>query len=147
MAASLSGIYNSFCPCVCYHPKLLLYSHMPYHNDTIIKTQEDFFMNICTSHFIVRVRKGLLKVCVWEGAETEQKLQYFDPHFYGRQRCVFLVLQMLNCRPSSPLSWVNAFFTATYQQLPWTPTHRSPKAPSAWCGFPYHISSMTRSDL
>ena len=37
---------------------------MPYHNDTIIKTQEDFFINIFTTHFIVRVRKGLLRVCV-----------------------------------------------------------------------------------
>ena len=25
---------------------ILLYSHEPYHNDTIIKTQEDFFINI-----------------------------------------------------------------------------------------------------
>ena len=33
-------------------------------NDPIIKTQEDFFINICTSHFIVRVRKGLFRVCV-----------------------------------------------------------------------------------
>ena len=32
-----------------------------------MKTQEDFFINICTSHFIVRVRKGLLRVCLWEG--------------------------------------------------------------------------------
>ena len=31
--------------------------------------------------------------------ETEQKLQYFNPHSYGRQRCVFLVLLMLNQRP------------------------------------------------
>ena len=46
----------------------MLYSHMQHHNDTIIKTQEDFFNKIFTSHFIARVRKGLLKVCVWEGA-------------------------------------------------------------------------------
>ena len=34
---------------------------------SIITTQEDFFNKIFTSHFIARVRKGLLKVCVWEG--------------------------------------------------------------------------------
>ena len=35
------------------------------HTDAINKqTQEDFFIKICTSHFIARVRKGLLKVCV-----------------------------------------------------------------------------------
>ena len=45
--------------------------------------------------------------------ETEQKLQYFDPHSYGRQRCVFLVLLMLNRRSRVPLGWVLAFFTAS----------------------------------
>ena len=49
---------------------MMLYCHLQHHNDTIIKmhtmikTQEDFFINIFTSHFIDRVRKGLLKVCV-----------------------------------------------------------------------------------
>ena len=36
-----------------------------------------------------------------------------------------------------------AFFTASYQHLLRTSTHQGPKAPSAWCGFPYHISSPT----
>ena len=31
------------------------------------------------------------------------------------------------------------FFTASYQHLHWTPTHQGLKAPSAWCGFPYHV--------
>ena len=52
---------------------------MPYHNDTIIKTQEDFFINICTSHFIAKVRKGLLKVCVWEGAGDRTETVIFWP--------------------------------------------------------------------
>ena len=39
----------------------------------------------------------------------------------------------------------NGFFTASYQQLLWTSTHQGPKAPSAWCGFPYHISSITQT--
>ena len=37
-------------------------------NDKDRRTQEDFFNKIFTSHFIARVRKGLLKVCAWEGA-------------------------------------------------------------------------------
>ena len=119
---------------------------MQNHNDTIITTQEDFFINICTSHFICKSSKRLFKVCVWERSGDRTELQYFDPHSYGRQRCVFLVLQMLNRRPRGPLCWVMAFFTASYQRLPWTPTHQGPKAPSAWCGFPYHISSLTPSD-
>ena len=57
----------------------MLYCHLQHHNDTIIKTQEDFFINICTSHFIVRVRKGLLKVCVWEGAGDRTETAIFWP--------------------------------------------------------------------
>ena len=102
---------------------------------------------IYTSHFICNVWKGYLMFECERELDTEQKLQYLDPHSYGRQRCVFLVLQMLNRRPRSSLCWVMAFFTASYQQLPWTPTHEIPKAPSAWCGFPYHISSITPSNL
>ena len=48
---------------------------------------------ICTSHFIVRVRKRFLRVLLWEGVEDRTELQYIDPHSYGRQHCVFLVLQ------------------------------------------------------
>ena len=122
---------------------VLLYGHMQYHNDTIIKMQEDFFRKISTSHFICNVWKGCVGFHCERELETEQKLQYFDPHSYGRQRCVFLVLQMLNQRPRGSLCWVRAFSNASYQQLLWTPTHQGPKAPSAWCGFPYHISSIT----
>ena len=124
----------------------MLYSHMQYHNDTTIKMQEDFFIKICTSHFIVRVRKGLLRVLLWEGVVDRTELQYIDPHSYGRQPCVFLVL--LNRRPIGPLCWVMDFFTASYQQLLWTPTHRGPRGPlSSWRGFPYHILSSNSSNL
>ena len=118
---------------------LLLYSHMPYHKDTIIKTKEYFFINICTSHFIVRVRKGLLKVCVWEGVGDRTETAVFWPqHSYGRQRCVFLVLLMLNRWPRGPLCWVMAFFTASYQHLLWTPTHQGPNGPFGlmWLSLP-----------
>ena len=52
---------------------------MQYHTDTIIKTSEDFFIEICTSHFIVRVRKCYSRFYDERELETEQKLQYFDP--------------------------------------------------------------------
>ena len=64
------------------------------------------------------------------------ELQYFDLHSYGRQRCVFLVLQMLNRRPKGPLCWVMAFFTASYQHLLWTPTHQGPKPLRPGVAFP-----------
>ena len=89
-----------------------------HNNDTIIiKTREDFFRKICTSHFIVRVWKGLLKVLLWEGAGDWTELQYIDPHSYGRQRYVFLVLLMLNWRPGgSAFCWVLAFSTTSCHQ-------------------------------
>ena len=57
----------------------LLYCIMQYHNDTIIKTQEDFFNKIYTSHFICKVRKGCSRFACERELETEQKLQHFDP--------------------------------------------------------------------
>ena len=41
--------------------------------------QEDFFNKIFTSHFIARVRKGLLKVCMWEGAGEWTETSIFWP--------------------------------------------------------------------
>ena len=109
------------------HIPLVLYRHLQHHNVTIINTQEDFFNKICTSHFIAWVRKGYSRFPCERELETEQKLQYFDSHSYGRQRCVFLVLQMLNRTPRGPLCRVMAFFTESYQHHLWTPTHQGPK--------------------
>ena len=61
---------------------ILLYSHVLYHNDTIIKTragitdamiktQEDFFINTFTSHFIRKGRKGYSKFACESELETE----------------------------------------------------------------------------
>ena len=88
--------------------------------------------------------KGLCGVLLWEGAGDRTETAIFLPQTYGRQRCVFLVLLMLNRRPWSPLCWVLAFFTVSYQHHLWTPTHQGfPRDTSAGCGFPYHISSIT----
>ena len=108
----------------------------------MVKTQEDFFINICTSHFIARVRKGYSRFACERELETEQKLQYFDLHSYGHQRCVFLVLLMLNRRPWGPLCWVLAFFTASYQQLLWSPNSIGvPEGPlgRVWLSLPHLV--------
>ena len=100
---------------------------MPYHNNTTLTTQwqrctqEDFFTNISVPLFICKVRKGYSRFACERELDTEQKLQYFDLHSYGRQRCVLLVLLTPNWRPWGPLCWVLAFFTASYQQLLWSP--------------------------
>ena len=87
----------------------MLYTHLPYHNDSIIvktdahrktheerkqegrKTQEDFFRKIFTSHFIARVRKGCWRVACERMLETERKLHILTPLLWP-SCCVFLVL-------------------------------------------------------
>ena len=82
--------------------------------------------------------KRLFKVLLWEGAADRTELQYIDPYSYGRQRCVFLVLQ--GC---STGGWMMAFFTASYQQLVWSPNSIGlPKGPfgMVWLSLPQLVS-------
>ena len=60
--------------------------------DAMNKTIEDFVKKIYLSLYC--------KVCEWERVGDRTELQYIDPHSYGHQRCVFLVLLMSNRRPS-----------------------------------------------
>ena len=48
---------------------IVLYCHVQYHNDTIIKTQEDFFREIYLSLYC-KGSKMLFKVLWWEGDRT-----------------------------------------------------------------------------
>ena len=108
-------------------------------------TREDIFRKICTSHFIVRVRKGLLRVLLWEGVGDRTELQYIDPYSYGRQRCVFLILQ--GCSTGGPGAQLSAGWWLSLlhliSNLSGPQLNRGPRAPLAWCGFFYHISSLT----
>ena len=85
---------------------------------------------------------------MWEGVGDRTELQYSDPHSYGRQRCVFLVLQMLNRRPwGLALCWMMAFFTASYQQLLWTPIQSGAASPFGlvWLSLPHLVYNSVRS--
>ena len=55
-------------------------------DDTIIDDEWHSLLEKYTSHFI-------WKSCVWEGVWDRTELQHIDPHSYGHQRWVFLVLQ------------------------------------------------------
>ena len=71
----------------------------------------------------------------------------WTPHSYGRQRCVFFVLQ--GCSTGSPEAhsagwWLSLLHLISNFSGPQTPSG-FPRAPSAGCGFPYHISSITPS--
>ena len=81
----------------------MLYSHVPYHNDTIIKThagitdamiktQEDFFMKYLPLTLLQGFEKVLWGFTV-RGSWRPNITEIFWPQSYGRQRCDFLVLQ------------------------------------------------------
>ena len=115
---------------------------MQNHNDTMIKTSEDFFKKICLSLY--------LKGCVWEGVGDRTELQYIDPHSYGHQRCVFLVLQC--CSTGSPGAQLSA---QCWLSLPHLVTNGSSnsqgvrEAPSAgwWLSLPHLVSNSSDHQL
>ena len=125
---------------------LVLYRHLQHPNDTIVKTDPGRLLYKIYFSLYCKVRKGCVGFHCEREQETEQKLQYFDPSLLWPSRCVFLVLLMLNRRSRGPLCWVMVSFTASYQQLFWTPTIQGfSRAPSAGCSFPCHLSSITVS--
>ena len=129
---------------------LLLYTHIQIHAECIlmqwIKTSENFFRKIGTSHFIVRVRKGLLKVLLWEGVGDQTELQYIDPHSYDHQHCVFLVLQGCSTGGLGALSagwWLSLpHLVSNFSGPQLNRGSQRPLLPGG--GFPYHILSPTR---
>ena len=88
-------------------------------------------------------KKGYSRFACERVLETEQKLQYFETQTYGRQRCVFLVLQ--GCSTGGPEAhsagwWLPLLHLISNFSGPQIPSG-FPRAPSAGCGFPYHLSS------
>ena len=123
----------------------MLYAHLQHHNDTIRRRKTS--LNKYVPLTLLQGFERLCRVLLWEGAGDRTETVIFWPQTYGHQRCVFLVLLMFHRRSRGPLCWVMAFFTESYQHLLRTSTHQGPKAPSAWCGFPYHVSSPTGTQL
>ena len=73
------------------------------------QTREDFFRKICTSHFIVRVRKGLLRVLLWEGVGDWTKTAiYWPPLLWPSALCLYCSPVLLNQRPGgSAFCWLS----------------------------------------
>ena len=90
------------------------------HIDVIIKTSEDFFKKIYLSLYL----KGL---CVWEGVGDQTELQHIDPHSYGYQRCIFLVL--LGCSTGGPGAQLSA---ECWLSLPHLVTNGAPNSSPNW---------------
>ena len=74
-----------------------------------------FFKKIYLSLYL----KGL---CVRGSWRPNRTAIYWPLHSYGHQRCVFLVLLMLNRRSGGPaFCWVLAFSTTSFHQTLWSP--------------------------
>ena len=126
----------------------MLYSHLQYHNDTIIKTdamiktQEDLFNNILPLTLLQgfeRVVHGLRVRGCWR---PNIICNFLTPLLWP-SRCVFLVLLMLNRRPRAHC-WMLAFFIAAYQHLLWTPNSIGVSEGSlgqVWLSLPHLVSS------
>ena len=87
-------------------------------------------------------------VCVWEGVGDRTKTAIYWPHSYGHQRCVFLVLLMLNRRPGgSAFCWVLAFSTTSCHQRV-SETTGGPVAPFSrvWLSLPHLVSNSSYSN-
>ena len=80
---------------------------------------------------------------MWEGVGDRTETAIFWPHSYGHQRCVFLVLLMLNRRPGGSLCWLSLLHLISNFSGP--QLIRAPRAPSA--GLLYHILSSNSSNL
>ena len=111
----------------------MLYTHLPYHNDSIIKThaerckknedagrktQEDFF----TKYLPLTLLQGVERLACERMLETERKLHILTPLLWPSRSVLF--------------SWC------------WGPLHRGfPRSPSVGCGFHYHIWSLLSGTL
>ena len=74
---------------------------------------------------------------------------YWPPFLWPSALCLSRSPGLLNRRPRGPaLCWMMAFFTASYQQLLWTPTHwGSPEGPFGlvWLSLPHLLYNSSDS--
>ena len=116
----------------------LLYSHMQIHAE--LNNNEDERHSIFRKIYLSLCLKGL---CMWEGVGDWTELQHIDPHSYGHQCCVFLVLLMLNRRPGGSAFW--------WLSLPHLVTNSLgvPRAHSAgwWLSLPHIVSNSSDHQL
>ena len=110
-----------------------------------ITTSEGFFTNIYLSLYCKsskRVTQSLRVRGSWRPNITGT---FWPPLLWPSALCLSRSPRLPNQRPrGSTFCWVMAFFTASYQQLLWIPTHQGPKGPFGlmWLSLP-HLVSIT----
>ena len=124
---------------------MVLYSHMQYHNDTIIKTQEDFFRKINTSQFICKVWKGCVGFYCERELETEHNCNILTPTLMAISVMSFSFSRAAQPETQGPSSLLDdGFLYCILSATSLDPnSSRASRAPSAWRGFSYYILSAT----
>ena len=102
------------------------------------RKQEDFFTKIFTSHFIARFERVVQGLHV-RGCWRPNINFIFWPHCYDRHVESFL----FSLDERSLGSTAGCCFLYCILASSLDPSSSGLHAPSAWCGFPYHISSLT----
>ena len=130
----------------------MLYTHLPYHNDSIIVKTDTHRKTHEERKQEGRHRKTFLQIYLLltlfvrfaceRVLETEHKLHILTSTTYDRHVVSFLFSWMLNLRSWGPLLDAG-FLYCILSASSLDPSSSGLRAPSAWCGFPYHISSLT----
>ena len=136
---------------------IMLYCHMQIHAHIYIymldtyrrndrQTQEGFFNKIFTSHFIARVRKGYSRFA-WERVlETEHNCNILTPLLWPSTLCPSRSPDAQPEALGSTLLGVG-FLYCILSASCLDPNSSGPQVPSAWCGFPYHITLQLELEL
>ena len=113
----------------------------------MIKTQEDFFNKIYIPHTLfVRVQKGYSRFACERELETEHNWNILTPKLWLSELCLSRSPGLLNRKPRAHSArwWLSLLHLISIFSGP--QLIRAQMAPSAWCGFPYHISTPTVSN-
>ena len=114
------------------------------HNGKMNKrTSEVFFRKICTSHFSVRVWKGLLRVLLWDGVGDRTELQYFDPTLMAISVVSF---SFSRCSTGGLGAHSAGFLYYILSATSLDPNSSGPQGPPP-PGFLYHILSSNSCNL
>ena len=101
------------------------------------------FLEKYTSHFIVRVRKGYSRFYCERELETEKNCNILTPTLMAVSVVSFSFSRAAQLEAQRPTLLIAGFLYCILSPTGLQTPLGVLRAPSAKCGFPYHISSLT----
>ena len=89
--------------------------------------------------------KRLFKVLWWEGVGDRTETAIFWPPLLWPSALCFSCSPDAQLEAHRPTLLGDSFLYCILSASSLNPNSSGPQAPSAWCGFPYHISSLIRT--